>query len=122
MVSVEHDGKTAPGYAAQEGPDPVVWLFGPNEVRIAQGGREKRARCTLEANGAPNRITLTPASGPEAGQPVQGIFAREGDFLVICLGDKGRDRPAAFTAVAGSGQTLFRLRALGCAPPGGKNG
>jgi uncharacterized protein (TIGR03067 family) len=117
MVAVAHDGKTAPGYAPQEGPDPVVWTFGPGEVRISQGGRERCATCLLEA-GKPNRITITPATGPEAGQPVVGIYAQEGDQLDICLGEKGRDRPTAFTAAASSGQTLFRLRAVATPPDG----
>lgn len=40
MEAVEHDGPAAPGFAAQEGPSPVVWVFGRKELRVAQGGRE----------------------------------------------------------------------------------
>jgi uncharacterized protein (TIGR03067 family) len=111
MVAVQHDGPSAPIFAPQEGPDPVVWVFGLGELRVLQGGREKCAAYVLDGSTSPPSITITPASGPDAGHTVEGVFAREGDWLTICLGGRGRTRPHTFTAEAGSGQTVFRLRA-----------
>jgi RNA-directed DNA polymerase len=110
MSAVEHEGRSAPAYAPQEGPDPVVWIFEPALLRIVQGRREKRATFTVDEASDPHAITITPLDGLEAGVAVQGIWLRQGDQLAICLAEGGRDRPGAFTAGEGSGQTVFRLR------------
>jgi RNA-directed DNA polymerase len=112
MEAIEHDGPAAPNSAAQEGPSPVVWVFGREELRVAQGGREGCASYRLDRSTEPHAITITPKAGPGAGHPILGIYLREADRLTICLGERSRGRPCAFTAESGSGQTVFRLRAV----------
>jgi uncharacterized protein (TIGR03067 family) len=121
MVAVQHDGPSAPSFAPQEGPDPVAWVFGPGELSVVQGGREKRAACVLDGSTSPPSITLTPMFGPGVGLPIEGVYAREGDWLTVCLPGWGRGRPQTITAEAGSGQTVFRLRAQG-SPTAGPTG
>jgi RNA-directed DNA polymerase len=111
MTAVEHEGQSAPGYAAQEGPDPVVWNFEPDGLRIVQGRREKRATYTVDESGDPPALTITPADGLDAGQEILGIWLQQAEQITICLAERGRERPVAFTALPGSGQTVYRLRA-----------
>jgi uncharacterized protein (TIGR03067 family) len=113
MTAVEHEGPSAPIFASQEGPDPVVWMFSAEELRIVQGRREKRATCTVDESGDPPTLTITPLDGLDAGQAVQGIWLRQAEQLKICLAQPGRDCPVHFSAAGGSGQTVFRLRASG---------
>jgi uncharacterized protein (TIGR03067 family) len=111
VLAVERDGQSLPCDAPREGIDPVVWTFGPDELRIVQGRREERTAYTLDGSTEPPSITMTPTDGPGAGLSVNGIYRREGDRLTICLAESGRARPQTFTAEPGSGQTVVRLRA-----------
>jgi uncharacterized protein (TIGR03067 family) len=111
LVAVEEGGVPLPADVPPERPGPL-WVFGPERVRMGQGGREEWAAYTLDTSTQPHSLALTPTTGPDAGQPVQGIYTREADRLTICLAEPGRDRPATFSSEPGSGQVVFRLRAV----------
>jgi uncharacterized protein (TIGR03067 family) len=110
MTAVEHEGQSAPILARQEGPDPVIWIFEPEGLRIVQGRREKRATCTVDEAGDPPTLTITPLDGLEAGQAIEGVWLRQAEQLKICLAGRGRERPTGFSLVPGSGVTVYRLR------------
>jgi uncharacterized protein (TIGR03067 family) len=113
VVAVEEGGRTVQHDAPAERPVPVVWVFSTQTVRIEQGERVEWAAYKVDRSVLPHSIALTPAAGPDAGQPVQGIYAREGESLTICLSAPGGDRPAAFASEPGSGQVVFRFRPVG---------
>jgi uncharacterized protein (TIGR03067 family) len=111
LLGVDDAGRAALAGAAPEGPA-VVWAFTSEMVRIEKDGQVEWAAYTLDVSARPYAITLTPTAGPDAGKPVEGIYAREGDFLTICLREPGQGRPAGFAGGPGSGQVVFRFRAV----------
>jgi uncharacterized protein (TIGR03067 family) len=76
----------------------------------------------LDAGKDPKQIdiTVTLVNGPAIGI-IKGIYALDGDELRLCLGDKGRDRPAAFPEKPGPGEVLILQRSPhGASPPKAK--
>jgi RNA polymerase sigma factor (sigma-70 family) len=76
----------------------------------------------LDAGKDPKQIdvTVTQIKGPTVGV-IKGIYVLDGDDLRLCLGDMGKDRPAAFPKKPGPGQVLILQRnPLGASPPKAK--
>lgn len=77
---------------------------------------------TIDVESSPARIDIAFVEGPEAGNTSPGLFALDGDTLVLCLGLAGSSRPVAFTTSPGSGHALERLRRAATGRPAGVTG
>lgn len=54
----------------------------------------------------PSQIDAIIESGPLKGQTLKGIYKFEGERLVTCFADSGKDRPTTFESKKGSGNGL----------------
>src|SRR4051812_21691517 len=103
MVSGQADGFPLPAEMAKTGKR----VAKDGETTITMGGRVYfKARYTLEPTRTPKAIDYAMTEGPTKGKTHLGIYALEGDTLKFCFAAPGKDRPADFTADAGSGRTL----------------
>jgi uncharacterized protein (TIGR03067 family) len=76
----------------------------------------------LDAGKDPKQIDITVSrvNGPTIGV-IKGIYVLDGDELRLCLGEMGKDRPAAFPEKAKPGEVLVLQRASsGATPPKAK--
>jgi uncharacterized protein (TIGR03067 family) len=65
-------------------------------------------------------ITVSLIKGPTVGV-IKGIYVLDGDELRLCLGEMGKDRPAAFPEKPKLGEVLVLRRAIsGATPPAAK--
>ena len=71
----------------------------------------------IDVEADPARIDIEFVEGPEAGNWSYGIYALDGDALVMCLGLTGAPRPVRFATAAGSGHALERLKRSSAARP-----
>jgi len=60
----------------------------------------------LDPTKKPKAIDITFTAGERKGQMVLGIYEIEGDTFRVCVARPGDERPAEFSAKAGSGRTL----------------
>jgi len=77
----------------------------------------------LDASKNPKQIDITVSrvNGPTVGV-IKGIYVLDGDELRLCLGEIGKDRPAAFPKKPKPGDVLVLQRASsGATPPTAKN-
>jgi uncharacterized protein (TIGR03067 family) len=77
---------------------------------------------TIDADAEPARIDIAFVAGPEAGKTAYGIFAHDGDELILCLGLVGSARPSDFASTPGSGCALERLHRASRARPANVDG
>ncbi len=82
--------------------DHVVWK--------RQGKAFAGTTMTIDPAAQPKAIDLVSDGGPQRGEPVLGIYRRDGDRLTVCMAARGDPRPSAFDAPKGSGRTLYVLR------------
>lgn len=106
VVAVEHGGKKA------QAKDFAKWtLTVAGDKMTARDGDEVMDESTfrLDAKAKPRAIDLTLMSGPQSGKKVLGLYELEGDRLVVCFGEPGKDRPKEVRSPEGSEVTLLRF-------------
>jgi uncharacterized protein (TIGR03067 family) len=64
------------------------------------------ATVKVDPTNKPKTIDLTFTAGENKGKTVLGIYEIEGHTFRVCVARPGDERPAAFSAKAGSGRTL----------------
>jgi len=103
MVSGQRDGQ----------PMPRSYLAGAR--RIAQGDETTvlingaaflNARMSVDPSKKPKTIDYLLTSGANKNNTQLGIYELSGDRLTLCFAQPNQERPADFTAPAGSGRTL----------------
>ncbi len=109
---VEEDGQDV---RDGEGEPRRLVLNGPTYEERVGDRRDVRGSCWTDPLAEPPAISLTPKTGPDAGQPRQGIYRLEGKNLTVCLAYPGHPRPKAFAAQPGVQQLRAYRR-------GGKSG
>src|SRR5262245_62429271 len=77
----------------------------------------------LDASKNPKQINITITRGKgETVGVIKGIYVLEGDELRLCLGEMGKDRPAAFPEKRKPGEVLVLQRERwGATPPAAKD-
>jgi uncharacterized protein (TIGR03067 family) len=66
--------------------------------------------CWTDPLAQPPAISLTPKTGPDAGQPRPGIYRREAGTLTLCLASVGQPRPTTFEGRPGVQQVRVYRR------------
>ena len=66
----------------------------------------------IDPTSSPKSMDLTPSSGPTESNSYRAIYELKGNTLRVCLGQRGKPRPKAFEAKAGSGHTLVTYKRL----------
>jgi len=109
-----HVVSTEAGGTKQSPPDPAaVWLFREEIVcimPIIEGSGDHRWVFTvhLDPSRNPKWIDLVDKSHSKE-ETRKGIYERDGDRVVICLGESGKDRPIRFLSPKGSKAVVITL-------------
>jgi uncharacterized protein (TIGR03067 family) len=77
-----------------------VWILQVNGDKVTEGTSE------IDPTKTPKTIDFMETEGDNKGKIVLGIYELSGDTRKLCFSQPGKDRPAEFSASAGSGHTL----------------
>jgi uncharacterized protein (TIGR03067 family) len=118
FASLEIDGNVMPGEAMKLS----RILMDGDRFRTESPEADYEGIFTIDAEQSPAHIDIEFVSGPEAGETCHGIYALEGEELVLCLGLVGSSRPEQFATRPGSGCALERLQRASKARPANVTG
>jgi uncharacterized protein (TIGR03067 family) len=108
LTAKEEDGKT---FSEDEIKDIIGTGDGSGKFTVRRGDEViGEATVKLDPTKLPKRIDASFTKGKHKGQTVLGIYEIESDAFRVCIARAGEERPAAFSAKAGSGQTLVAYR------------
>lgn len=103
--SIEFDGKKQP--SDPKGPKLSVVMGSDGTLKVQQGRQTIiEAKTEINPTKAPKAIDISYTSGGRKGQSSLGIYEIDGDTFRICTARAGKERPAAFKSVPGSGCVL----------------
>ena len=104
LSSKEEDGKK---FSEEEIKDVIGTIDGSGKVSVRRGDKViNEATVKLDPTKKPKTIDVTFTEGERKGQRVLGIYEIEGDAFRVCVARPGDERPAEFSAKAGSGRTI----------------
>ena len=105
LSSKEVDGKK---FSEEEIKDVIATNDGSGNISVRRGDKEiNEGTVKLDPTKSPRTIGVTFTEGERKGQTVLGIYEIEGDAFRVCVARPGDERPAEFSAKAGSGRTLI---------------
>lgn len=103
MTAGQNDGQSIPDAARNQ----FRRIVKGDETVVMNGSAVfMRAKFTLDAQKKPKAIDYTLLEGANKGMKQLGIYEWVDDSLKICFAAPGKDRPADFSARAGSGHTV----------------
>jgi uncharacterized protein (TIGR03067 family) len=98
------DGKQS---SAEEIKDVIGTNNGSGKFSVRRGGKLiAEATTRLDPTKRPRTIDVHFTAGERKGKTVLGIYEIEGDTFRVCVARPGDERPAEFSARAGSGRIL----------------
>jgi uncharacterized protein (TIGR03067 family) len=104
LSSKEEDGKK---FSEEEIKDVIGTIDGSGKVSVRRGDKViNEGTVKLDPTNKPKTIDVTFTGGERKGQRVLGIYEIDGDAFRICVARPGDERPAEFSAKAGSGRIL----------------
>jgi uncharacterized protein (TIGR03067 family) len=104
LSSKEEDGKK---FSEEEIEDFIGTIDGSGKVSVRHGDKViNEGTVKLNPTEKPKAIDVTFTGGERKGQAVLGIYEIDGDTFRVCVARPGHERPAEFSAGAGSGRTL----------------
>jgi uncharacterized protein (TIGR03067 family) len=104
LNSKEEDGKK---FSEEEIKDIIGTGDGLGRFSVRRGDKILgEANVKLDPTKKPKRIDVSFTEGMHKGQTVLGIYEIESDAFRVCIARVGDERPAEFSAKAGSGRTL----------------
>ena len=105
LSSKEEDGKK---FSEEEIKDIIATTDGEGRVSVRRGDKViGGGTVKLDPTKRPKMIAVTFTAGERKGETALGIYELEGDAFRVCLARPGDERPAEFSAKAGSGCTLI---------------
>jgi uncharacterized protein (TIGR03067 family) len=108
LSAKEEDGKK---FSAEEIKDVIATSDGSGRVSVRRGDKLLNAGAVkLDPTKSPKTIEVTFTAGERKGQTVLGIYEIDADAFRVCVARPGGERPAEFSARAGSGRTLVTYR------------
>jgi uncharacterized protein (TIGR03067 family) len=100
----EEDGKK---FSQEEIKDVIMTNDGSGMVSVRRGDKViAEATVKLDPTTKPKTIEVTFTAGEQKGKTRLGIYEIEGDAFRVCVARPGDERPAEFSAEAGSGRIL----------------
>ena len=104
LSAKEADGKK---FSEEEIKDVIATSDGLGKVSVRRGDKViNEGTVKLDPTKKPKRIDVSFTGGKHKGQTVLGIYEIESDAFRVCVARPGDERPAEFSAKAGSGWTL----------------
>ena len=100
----EEDGKK---FSVEEIKDVIATANGKGRVSVRRGDKViGGGTIKLDPTKKPRAIDITFTEGEGKGKTALGIYEIESDTFRVCIARPGDERPAEFSAEAGSGRTL----------------
>jgi uncharacterized protein (TIGR03067 family) len=107
VIEHEHGGKKTP---RKEILSLAVEMKGEKmTTRDGTDVKEESAVVLLDPKAKPAAIDVKITSGDDKGKVVKAIYWFDGDKVILCLAEPGKDRPKEFAAKEGTGHTLMVL-------------
>ena len=104
LSAKEEDGKT---FSEEEIKDVIGTIDGSGKVSVRRGDKLlNEGTVKLDPTKEPKAIDVTFTGGERKGKKVLGIYEIEDDTFRVCVARPGDERPAEFSAKAGSGHIL----------------
>jgi uncharacterized protein (TIGR03067 family) len=104
MSSKEEDGKK---FGEEEIKDVILTNDGSGKSSVRRGDKViAEATVKLDPTKKPKTIDITFTEGERKGKTALGIYEIESDAFQVCVARPGDERPAEFSAKAGSGHIL----------------
>ena len=108
LSSKEVDGKK---FSEEEIKDVIATNDGSGNISVRRGDKEiNEGTVKLDPTKSPRTIDVTFTEGERKGQTVLGIYEIDADAFRVCVARPGGERPAEFSAGAGSGHTLVTYK------------
>jgi uncharacterized protein (TIGR03067 family) len=105
MDSKEVDGKK---FSEEEIKDVIATADGSGKVTVRRGDQViGEGTVKIDPTKKPKTIDVTFTEGERKGKTVPGIYEIESDAFRVCVARPGGERPAEFSAKAGSERTLI---------------
>ena len=105
LSAKEEDGKK---FSAEEIKDIIGTGDGLGKFSVQRGDQViGAATVKLDPTTKPKRIDVSFTEGKHKGQTLLGIYEIDSDAFRVCVARPGDERPAEFSAKAGSGRTLI---------------
>jgi uncharacterized protein (TIGR03067 family) len=101
LASSERDGKETPAEEAQK----LTRVIKGDQYTLLRDGKVVvKGTLKVDPTKTPRMIDVLRAE--EGAKPMLGIYELDGDTQKVCFTAPGKDRPAEFSATAGSGNLL----------------
>lgn len=108
MSFKEEDGKK---FSEEEIKDIIGTGDGLGKFSVRRGDKVfGEATVKLDPTSKPKRIDVSFTEGKHKGQTVLGIYEIDSDAFRVCVARPADERPAEFSAKAGSGRTLIAYK------------
>ena len=108
LSSKEVDGKK---FSEEEIKDVIATIDGSGRCSVRRSDKViGEGTVKLDPTTKPKTVEITFTEGEHKGKTVLGIYEIEGDAFRVCVARPGDERPADFSARAGSGCTLVVYR------------
>ena len=105
LSSKEEDGKK---FSEEEIKDVILTNDGSDKYSVRRGDTViAEATAQLDPAKKPKAIDVRFTKGERKGKTILGIYEIEGDTFRVCVARPGDERPAEFSAKAGSGRILI---------------
>jgi uncharacterized protein (TIGR03067 family) len=101
VVSCERDGAADDNIKN----DKLVIAGDKITIKKGNGGEEEPVTFTMDASKKPMQLDIS-----AKGKTILAVFEVNGDDLKLCFGQPGTERPADFTAKAGSNRMFVTLK------------
>ncbi len=105
-TALQADGTEVPADKVKAAGISITFEDDRYTYQAAGAGKTEKGRVRINAGKEPHTMDIIAAEGPDKGKPQLAIYKLEGDRLTVCYARIGKDRPADFTAKAGSGKQL----------------
>ncbi|MFO0880838.1 MAG: TIGR03067 domain-containing protein [Gemmataceae bacterium] len=105
LIAQEHGGKKSPPAEVA-----TITLEITGRKMVTREGidvKEDSRIEKLDARAKPAALDVKITAGPDLDKIIKGIWKRDGERLVICIAEPGKERPTAFGAGEGTGHTLL---------------
>jgi uncharacterized protein (TIGR03067 family) len=105
ITSVEREGHKIHGFTKCQ------LIVADDTITVKENNQPLfKGAVTLDPSKTPKAIDWSIDSGDGKSQTALGIYSLDGDDLKLCWGQPGKERPAGFTAKAGTSEMVMVLK------------